>query len=115
MLSIGSDDVPMIGINGLDGISKTTIAKAVYNHIFLQFKGNCFLANVKEVAGQLNGLVQLQEQLHFELLGTKNLKIGNVDRGINLMKERLHSKKVLVILDDVDQLSQLNTLAGNRD
>ncbi|XP_028114155.1 uncharacterized protein LOC114312138 [Camellia sinensis] len=27
----------------------------------------------------------------------------------------VHSKKVLIVLDDVDHLSQLNTLAGNRD
>ncbi|KAL7177151.1 hypothetical protein ACSBR2_030482 [Camellia fascicularis] len=115
LLSIGSNDVRMIGIYGLGGIGKTTIAKAVYNHIFPQFEGRCFLANVREVARQLNGLVQLQEQLLFELLRIKNLKIGSVDRGINLMKERLHSKKVLIVLDDVDQLTQLNTLAGNRD
>ncbi|KAL7209983.1 hypothetical protein ACSBR1_031538 [Camellia fascicularis] len=110
MLCIGSDDVCMIGLYGLGGIGKTTIAKVVYNPIFLQFKGSCFLANVREVVGKLNGLVQLQEQLLFELFGTKNLKIGSVDRGINLIKERLHSKKVLIVLDDVDQSSQLNTL-----
>ncbi|XP_028109992.1 TMV resistance protein N-like [Camellia sinensis] len=115
MLCIGSDDVCMIGLYGLGGIGKTTIAKVVYNPIFLQFKGSCFLANVREVAGKINGLVQLQEQLLFQLFWTKNLKIGIVDRGFNLMKERLHSKKVLIVLNDVDQSSQLNTLVGNRD
>ncbi|CAL5411663.1 unnamed protein product [Camellia sinensis] len=34
---------------------------------------------------------------------------------MNLIKERLHSKRVLIVLDDVDQLTQLSTLAGNRD
>ncbi|KAL7179506.1 hypothetical protein ACSBR1_042827 [Camellia fascicularis] len=100
MLSIRSDDVRMIGIYGLSGIGKTTLAKVVYNHIFLQSKGSCVLANVREVVGKLNGL---------------NLEIGSVDKGLNLMKERLHSKKVLIVLDDVDQSSQLNTLARNRD
>ncbi|KAI7981039.1 TMV resistance protein N [Camellia lanceoleosa] len=115
MLSIGSDDVRTIGIHGLGGIGKTTIAKAVYNLIFRKFEGSCFLANVREFAGQFNGLVQLQEQLLFELLGIKNLKIGSVDRGTNLIKERLYSKRVLIVLDDLDQLSQLNSLAGHHD
>jgi hypothetical protein len=41
------------------------------------------------------------------------LKIANVDRGINLIKERFRCKRVLVILDDVDHLKQLNSLAGS--
>ncbi|CAL5413881.1 unnamed protein product [Camellia sinensis] len=57
----------------------------------------------------------MQEQLLFELLGIKNLKIDNVDRGMNLIKERLYFKRVLIVLDDLDQLNQLNSLAGNRD
>ncbi|KAL7207941.1 hypothetical protein ACSBR1_029820 [Camellia fascicularis] len=115
MLSIGSNDVRMIGIYGLGGIGKTTIAKAVHNLIFHKFEGSCFLANVREFAGQFNGLVQLQEQLLFELLGIKNLKIDSVDRGMNLIKERLYSKRVLIVLDNLDQLSQLNSLAGHHD
>ncbi|KAL7208400.1 hypothetical protein ACSBR1_030203 [Camellia fascicularis] len=115
LLSIGSDDVRMIGIYGLGGIGKTTIAKVVYNHIFCQFEGACFLADVREFARQFNGLLQLQEQLLFVLLRLKNLKIGSVDRGMNLIEKRLHSKRVLIVLDDVDQLSQLNSLAANRD
>ncbi|XP_028069463.1 TMV resistance protein N-like [Camellia sinensis] len=115
LLSIESDDVRMIGIYGLGGIGKTTIATTVYNCIFCQFKGSCFLANVREFVEQPNGLFQLVEQLLFQSLGTKNLKIDSVYRGINLMKESLHSTKVLIVLDDVDHLSQLNTLAGNHD
>ncbi|CAL5417319.1 unnamed protein product [Camellia sinensis] len=113
LLSIGSDDVRMIGIYGLGGIGKTTIAKAVYNHIFHKFEGSCFLANVREFVGQ--GLAKLQNQLLFELLQNEKLKIGSVDRGMDLIKAMLYSKRVLIVLDDLDELVQLNSLAGNRD
>ena len=32
-----------------------------------------------------------------------------------MIKERLHSRKVLLILDDVDKLDQLQAIAGSRD
>ena len=46
-----------------------------------------------------------------ELL-SKTLKDGNPNVGIsntriNFVKDRLHSKKVLIVLDDVDTLEQL--------
>ncbi|KAM3305710.1 disease resistance protein RUN1-like [Capsicum chacoense] len=44
-----------------------------------------------------------------------NFRVNNVHGGINLIRERLRSKKVLIVLDDVDHRSQLEALAGNRD
>ncbi|CAK9155262.1 unnamed protein product [Ilex paraguariensis] len=115
LLTSGPNDVRMIGILGMGGVGKTTIVKAVYNLIFQQFEGSCFLMNVREVSEQLNGLLHLQEQVLSEILRVQNLKIDNIDRGINWMKERLCSKRILLVLDDVDHVSQLNSLAGNRD
>ena len=48
LLSLGSFDVRMIGIWGMAGIGKTTIAKVVYERIYTQFEGCCFLSNVRE-------------------------------------------------------------------
>ncbi|RVW29916.1 TMV resistance protein N [Vitis vinifera] len=40
LLCVGSDDVRMVGIWGMAGIGKTTIAEAVYQKIHTQFEGN---------------------------------------------------------------------------
>ncbi|KAB1200558.1 TMV resistance protein N [Morella rubra] len=114
LLCIGTNSIRMIGIYGVGGIGKTTIAKAIYNLIAHQFEASCFLANIRETSNQACGLVRLQETLLYEILGDSSTKVGNVDRGINLIKHRLCSKRVLLVLDDVDQLVQLEALAGER-
>ncbi|TYK18302.1 disease resistance protein RPP4-like [Cucumis melo var. makuwa] len=106
--------VYLVGIYVIGGIGKTTLAKALYNKIASQFEGCCFLSNVKEASKQFDGLAQLQESLLYEII-TVDLKVVNLDRGINIMRNRLRSKKVLIVLDDVDKLKQLEALVGGRD
>ncbi|KAG6681066.1 hypothetical protein I3842_13G074000 [Carya illinoinensis] len=101
----------IMGMYGMGGIGKTTLAKAVYNNICNGFEGSSCLLNVREVSEKSNGLIQLQEQLLFDILKVKILSIGNVDKGISLIKQRLHRKSVLIVLDDVDQLDQIYALA----
>jgi Cdc6-like AAA superfamily ATPase len=97
----------MVGIFGVGGIGKTTIAKAIYNSIASQFEGSCFLENIRETSKPNVRSVQLQKKLLSEILGDSSLKVDNVDQGINVIKQRLCSKRVLLVLDDVDQLIQL--------
>ena len=43
-----------------------------------------------------------------------NIDFSNVQWGIDVIKKRLCYKSVLIVLDDVDQLNQLEALAGER-
>jgi len=115
LLRVGADDVRMVGIWGMGGMGKTTISKAIYNQFFHSFEGKSFLANIRETSKQIDGQVRLQEQLLSDILKTGKIKVNNVDRGITMIKERLRDRRVLVILDDVDELEQLNAIARSRD
>ncbi|CAL8082554.1 unnamed protein product [Prunus armeniaca] len=116
LLDLGENDVRMVGVWGTGGTGKTTIAKAVYNSIAHEFEGCSFLANVRDCSKwQGGGLAKLQRTLLFEILGGKKLELANVHKGATMIKQRLSCRKVLLVLDDVDDMEQLHKLVGARD
>ncbi|WVZ17263.1 hypothetical protein V8G54_010245 [Vigna mungo] len=109
-----SNDVLLLGVWGMGGIGKTTIAKAIYNKIGRNFEGRSFLADIREVWGQEAGHVCLQEQLIFDIHKENNTRIHNIESGKVILRERLRSKRILLILDDVNKLQQLNAVWKSR-
>ena len=114
-LDIHSNSCCIVGIYGLPGVGKTTIAKAIFNTIRYKFDGSTFLENVREKSKTTDGILQLQEKLCYEISGNRNLKVGSTSRGINVRIKRLHRKKILVVLDDVEKWDEINKLLENYD
>jgi len=108
-----SNDVLLLGMWGMGGIGKTTIAKAICNKIGRNFEGRSFLANIREVWEQVSGQVYLQQQLMYDIFKETTTKIQNIESGKSILKERLCHKRVLLVLDDVNKLDQLNALCGS--
>nr|XP_033511975.1 TMV resistance protein N-like isoform X2 [Nicotiana tomentosiformis] len=113
MLGAETDGVRFVGIWGMSGIGKTTLARAIYDNISSQFEGACFLHEVRDRSAK-QGLERLQEILLSEILVIKDLRINSLYEGANMQKQRLQYKKVLLVLDDVDHIDQLDALVGNR-
>ncbi|CAN6699492.1 unnamed protein product [Malus baccata var. baccata] len=112
-LSRGGSEVLMVGIWGMGGLGKTTAAKAIYNQIHHMFEFKSFLADVSNTTSK-HGLVYLQKTLVSDVLKGK-FEISNVDGGITLIKKQFKDKRVLVIMDNTDDMEQLNAIAGNHD
>ncbi|XP_059657842.1 disease resistance protein L6-like [Cornus florida] len=118
LLSVNSNDVRIVGIHGMGGIGKTTVAKVIFDKLSRQFHSRCFLEDVRKTAQQHNGLVELQNQLISSILKQgRPVLIGSMDEGIIAIKRRFSGKKVLLVVDDVDCSDHLRAFAllGNRD
>ncbi|BFG19470.1 hypothetical protein CerSpe_057440 [Prunus speciosa] len=113
-LDVESYDVRMLGIWAMGGMGKTSVAKAIYNKFYHRFAYKSFLANVRETAKESNGMLSLQNKLLSDIFKQTKMEVSDVNRGVNVIKERLRCRNVLIVIDDVDQLDQLNSLAINR-
>ncbi|XP_027907357.1 TMV resistance protein N-like isoform X2 [Vigna unguiculata] len=108
-----STKVCVIGIWGMGGSGKTTIAKAIYNRIYRLFIGKCFIENIEEVRNRVYRTnVHLQEKLINNVLKSEVVVTG-LGMGKLVIKTELSRKKLLIVLDDVNKFGQLKHLCGN--
>ncbi|XP_022642231.1 TMV resistance protein N isoform X2 [Vigna radiata var. radiata] len=110
-----STKVCMIGIWGMGGSGKTTIAKAICNRIYRKFLANSFIQNIKEAWDpEYEENVRLQEYLLSDVLKSK-FKIQSVRIGRTMIQNELSRRKLLIVLDDVNEFGQLEILCGCRE
>ncbi|CAN1784454.1 Disease resistance protein L6 [Linum perenne] len=115
LLNLDSANGKIIGIHGMGGLGKTTLAKAVYNKVSTRFERCCFLENVRDTLSNKDGLVTLQNKIISDILRIDFIKAKNASDGIRIMRERVCKHKLLIVLDDFDERFQFEDVLGKLD
>nr|AEE43927.1 TIR-NBS-LRR resistance protein muRdr1C [Rosa multiflora] len=114
LLDKEANDVRFIGIWGMGGIGKTTLARLVYGKISHQFDVCIFLDDVRKVS-TIHDLDDLQKRIRSQILKEEDVQVGDVYSGLAMIKRYFCNKAVLLVLDNVDQSEKLENLVGEKD
>lgn len=111
-LNSDNDDFRFIGIWGMAGIGKTTLASVLYDRVSYQFDAICFIENVSKIYKD-GGATAVQKQILRQATSEKNLETYSPSEISGIVRKRLCNKKFLVVLDNADLLEQMEELAIN--
>ncbi|KAH9289149.1 hypothetical protein KI387_033266, partial [Taxus chinensis] len=110
-----SDNSKIVGIVGIVGSGKTTLAEEFFYGKKNSFDRSSLLFGVRK-ASERNGLLTMQRQLLKDLTSDELLEINNVSQGKEILADRVKclsrekSLKFLIVIDDVDHPDQLDAL-----
>ncbi|CAL9232839.1 unnamed protein product, partial [Arabidopsis halleri] len=111
LLCIESLDVRSIGIWGTVGIGKTTIAEEIFRRISVQYETCVFLKDLhKEV--EVKGHDAVREDFLSRVLEVEPHVIRISDIKTSFLRSRLQRKRILVILDNVNDYRDVGTFLG---
>ncbi|CAI0428748.1 unnamed protein product [Linum tenue] len=110
LLAMDVNDFRIIGLWGMGGVGKTTLAKACYQRFISSTKGtkHHFVKNIHQTCYKQRGIEGVVQDLYSALLSEDNLSYEDLD--ISYRRDRLSRLRVFLVFDDVETCSQLEHL-----
>ncbi|KEH18376.1 TIR-NBS-LRR class disease resistance protein [Medicago truncatula] len=110
LIKFDSTEVQIIGLWGMGGIGKTTLATAMFQRVSFKYDGSCFFEKVTEVS-KSHGINYTCNKLLCKLL-KEDLDIDTPKLISSMIRRRLKSMKSFIVLDDVHNSELLQNLIG---
>lgn len=90
----------MVGLWGMGGIGKSTLARELYNQMSTRYEPTCYIDDVSQMV-QKHGVEKVQQQMMKDPLKNNTKDIDNQFKGKSILKKMLCNIQFLLVFDNV--------------